>query len=130
MVRATADRAGLEDTNGGSGVVILYRSRLFRDVIVRILRDARGVSIACATHRRGEALQVAGRQAVQSLIVETHGPVQQDRGLLRFLSGVTSMNPNLRIVALSLSEAGAFVYAWRRLDHIEADQLVAELCAR
>jgi chemotaxis response regulator CheB len=123
------DSLAIEDTATKCQVIILYRSRLFRDVVARILRDAPDIAIAGITRRRREALHIAGEHGVQSLVVETNRPVQQERGLLEFLCRLTSANPDLRVVALSLSESGASVYAWRKLNYIGADQLVAEVSA-
>jgi chemotaxis response regulator CheB len=109
-------------------VIVVYRSRLFRDVVAGILRGAEDVNVVGVTRSRREALDIAHRLGVRAVIAETSKPVEQERSMLNFLTRLAGENPELRIVAISLNEADASLYAWRKLAHIEADQLLTEVC--
>ena len=109
-------------------VIVVYRSRLFRDVVAGILRGAAGINLVGITRSRREALDIARRRGVRAVIAETKKPVEQERNMLHFLTRLAGESPELRIVAISLNEDDASLYAWRKLAHIEADQLVTEVC--
>ena len=124
-VRMTGADAGMQT----KAVLIVYRHRLFRDVIAQVLRKEGNISLLGATRSRDDALKTIedlGTRPI-TLVVETESQINLERGTLPFLLRATQEDPRARVVAVTLGGAGIAFRSWHWLDRIDSEQLVEEI---
>jgi hypothetical protein len=123
-------RAGMhESRERRTAVVLLYKHRLFRDIIVGVTAKHPDIS-GIQTTRSGEnALRLIQDLDADKLvlIVERETHVNLDRGALAFLLRTVEGDPRIRVLAITLAGSGISIGSWRWLRRVDSDGLMQEI---
>ena len=112
-----------------TAVVVVYKHRLFRDIVAGLVNGQPGI-VSVETTRSGEnSLRFIEDLSADKvvLIVETEAQVNLDRGTLSFLLRTTGGDPRIRVVAITLAGSGVSFSSWRWLRHLDSDGLTQEI---
>ncbi len=119
--------AGTRDRRGRrTGVVVLYKHRLFRDIVTGLMVRHPGIASVESTRSGENGLRLIDDFSADKvvLVVETEARISLDRGTLSFLLRATEGDPRIRVLAITLAGSGILFDRWRWLRHLDLDGLM------
>lgn len=112
-----------------TAVLILYRHRLFRDIVSGLLAKSPAIAAVETTPSRETALRLIGDLHWEQIvvIVETESQVSLERGNFASLLRATQDDPRIRVIAVTLAGSGISMKSWRWLSHLDSEYLLSEV---
>jgi len=112
-----------------AAVLIVYRHRLFRDIVSGLLTRSPAIAAVETTPSKENALRLIEDLHCEQIvvIVETETQVNLERGNLAFLLRATQDDPRIRVIAVTLAGSGISINRWRWLSRLDAECLLREV---
>jgi len=112
-----------------TAVLIVYRHRLFRDIVSGLLTRSRAIAAVETTPSKENALRLIEDLHCEQIvvIVETETQVSLERGNLAFLLRATQDDPRIRVIAVTLAGSGISINRWRWLSRLDSEYLLREV---
>jgi hypothetical protein len=112
-----------------TAVLIVYRHRLFRDIVSGLFAKSPAIAAVETTPNKENALRLIEDLHWEQIvvIVETETQVSLERGNLAFLLRATQDDPRIRVIAVTLAGSGISINSWRWLSHLDSEYLLREV---
>jgi hypothetical protein len=112
-----------------TAVLIVYRHRLFRDIVSGLFARSPAIAVVETTSNKENALRLLEDLGWEQIvvIVETETQVSLEQGNLAFMLRATQDDPRIRVIAVTLSGSGISINSWRWLSHLDSDCLLREV---
>ena len=112
-----------------TAVLIVYRHRLFRDIVSGLFTKSPAIAAVETTPNKEHALRLIEDLHCEQIvaIVETEMQVSLERGNLAFLLRATQDDPRIRLIAVTLAGSGISISSWRWLSHLDSEYLLREV---
>ena len=112
-----------------TAVLIVYRHRLFRDIVSGLFAKSPAIAAVETTPNKENALRLIDDLHWEQIvvIVETETQVSLERGNLAFLLRATQDDPRIRLIAVTLTGSGISINSWRWLSLLDSESLLKEV---
>lgn len=107
--------------------VILYRHRLFREVMTAVLEQAPSLRVVGATAHSGAALRLLQEHDPQVIVIEAESELGTDEAVSSLLVRMSRIRAKVLILRASLSRAEAGIYRWERVGDAEQSTVLCAL---
>ncbi|MGB3903826.1 MAG: hypothetical protein WBB22_02800 [Anaerolineae bacterium] len=119
----------LDSRRALAAVLVVYKHRLFRDVISGVLAQNSGIAVVETTRSSENGLRLvkdlnAWRVVV---IIETEARVNLERGAVASFLRAAQDDPRVRVMALTLGGSGVAIDRWQWLEDLDPGYLVGQV---
>ncbi len=112
-----------------AAVLVVYKHRLFRDVISGVLAQNSGIVVVETTRSSENGLRLVKDLSAWRVVViiETEARVNLERGAVASFLRAAQDDPQVRVMALTLGGSGVAIDRWRWLEHLDPGYLVGQV---